>query len=204
MGYYLVLDLEMSGTDVEWHEIIQIGAVLYNEKWEELGQFLDNVYPQNREAFSASAEKVHGLSWEDLQDAPMLHEILPELEDWIVEKVGIRKPTQAQKEGTLRSVMICGQSVITDINFLKFAYKKEKLKWTYSNTLIDLHTLSYFVFEIFKQNQMETPKGRSLGKIAEFFGFTREDSLHNALEDAVLTGKCFKKIMEYTQKLKIV
>ncbi len=203
MAYYLVLDLEMSGTDVGWHEIIQIGAVLYNENWEELGQFLDNAFPENQEAFSIPAQEVHGLSWEELQDAPMLHELLPELEDWILEKIGIRKPTKIQKENTLRNVMICGQSVINDINFLKFAYKKEKIKWAYSNTLIDLHTLSYFVFEIFRQNQMDTPKGRSLGKIAEFFGFIREDSLHNALEDAVLTGKCFQKIMEFTKKMKI-
>ncbi|TAG04904.1 MAG: 3'-5' exonuclease [Cytophagia bacterium] len=203
MAHYLVLDLEMSGTNVEYNEIIQIGAVLYDENWKELGQFLDNVYPEDKDNFSASAEAVHGLTWEELQDAPMLHELLPELEDWIVEKIGIRKPTTTQKENTLRNVIICGQSVINDINFLKFAYKKENLKWNYSYTLMDLHTLSYFLFEIFKENKMDTPKGRSLGKIAEFFGFNREDSLHNALEDAVLTGKCFKKIMEYTKTLTI-
>jgi DNA polymerase-3 subunit epsilon len=201
---YLVLDLELSGTEVGWHEIIQIGAVLYNQDWQELGQFLDNVFPENRESFSVKAEEVHGLSWEDLQDAPMLHELLPELEDWILEKLGIRNPTLAQKEGTLRNVIICGQSVINDINFLRFAYRKEKMKWCFSNTLIDLHTLSYFVFEIFRQNKMDVPKGRSLGKIAEFFGFEREDTLHNALEDAILTAKCFKKMIEYTKKLKFI
>ena len=47
MTYYLVLDLELSGTEVGWHEIIQIGAVLFDQQWNELGQFLDDVCPEN-------------------------------------------------------------------------------------------------------------------------------------------------------------
>ena len=58
---YLVVDLEMSGPEPGYHEIIQIGAVLLNDNWVELGTFLTNVYPENEEAFTASAEKVHGL-----------------------------------------------------------------------------------------------------------------------------------------------
>ncbi|TAE17887.1 MAG: 3'-5' exonuclease [Bacteroidetes bacterium] len=202
MTYYLVLDLELSGTEVGWHEIIQIGAVLFDQQWNELGQFLDDVCPENEESFSSSAEKVHGLSWGELQDAPMIYDLLPEFEDWVIEKIGLRNPSLQERENALRRVIICGQSVINDINFLRHAYNKEKLKWNFSNVLIDLHTLFFYYEEILRANKRETAKGRSLGKIASFFGYHREDTLHNALEDSILTAKCLKHIIEAAKDLK--
>jgi DNA polymerase III subunit epsilon len=202
MNYYLVLDLEMSGMEVGWHEILQIGAVLYDPNWQELGQFLDNACPENQESFSTSAEKVHGLTWEELQDAPMIYDLLPELEDWILEKMNVRKPSLDEREKALRKVVICGQSVINDINFLRHAYNHEKMKWSFANALIDLHTLFFFYEEILRANNLETARGRSLGKIAALFGYHREDTLHNALEDAILTGKCLKHIFQAGKTLK--
>ncbi len=203
MSYFLVIDLEMSGMEADWHDIIQIGAVLYDSNWEEKGQFLDDVYPQNIDAYSAGAEKVHGISKYELEDAPLLSELLPELEDWILEKLGHSNLNANQKESILRNVILCGQSVINDINFLKVAYKREKMKFPFSFTLIDLHTLSYFVFQILHNFGEPTPKGRSLGVIASFFGFERENDTHNALEDAILTAKCLKKMWEIAKKLKL-
>ena len=49
---YLVVDLEMSGPEPGYHEIIQIGAVLLNDNWVELGTYLSNVYPENEEALT--------------------------------------------------------------------------------------------------------------------------------------------------------
>lgn len=205
---YLVLDLEMSGPDPEYNEIIQIGAVLFDDEWVEKGQYLTNVYPENKEAFTASAEKVHNLSLADLENAPMIYDVLPELEEWIIEKLGIRK-TAAGTDNMpyLRNVVICGQSVINDIHFLKEAYRYEKLKWPYSRVLMDLHTLSFFLFRLLKQTATKTtnqtatggkpaPRGLSLRDVAGYFGLEREDDFHNALEDAVLTAACFKKIFQ--------
>ena len=47
---YLVLDLEMTGPEPDYNEIIQLGAVLYDDTWLERGQYLTNVYPENKEA----------------------------------------------------------------------------------------------------------------------------------------------------------
>jgi DNA polymerase-3 subunit epsilon len=201
MTYFLVVDLEMTGPELGWNEIIQIGAVLYNESWQELGRYLQNVYPENEEAFSVSAEKVHGLSIEDLDDAPMQYEVLPAFEDWLCQKMGLRNPSLADKERAFRNTILCGQSVIYDINFLKFAYRKEKIKWSFSNTLIDLHTLSYFVFQILQKNAQPVPKSLSLKAIAQYFGYERELDTHNALEDAHLTGLCLKQVMRFSDKL---
>lgn len=192
---YLVLDLEMTGPEPDYNEIIQIGAVLFDDNWLEQGQYLTNVYPENEEAFSSHSEKIHNLSLADLEDAPMIYDVLPELEDWILEHLNIRVPAgQLDKTPYLREVIICGQSVINDINFLKEAYRLEKMKWPYSRTLVDLHTLGYFVFRILRKNGQVTPKNLSLKAIAAHFGFEREDEYHNALEDAVLTAKCLKEV----------
>ena len=202
---FLVLDLEMTGPEPDYNEIIQIGAVLFDDNWVERGQYLTNVYPENKEAFSSSSEKIHNLSLTDLDDAPMIYDVLPELEEWICEKLDLRVPKgQLDRTPFLRDVIICGQSVINDINFLKEAYRYEKLKWPYSRVLLDLHTLAYFTFRVLKANGRRVPDRLSLTAIASHFGFAREDGFHNALEDAVLTAQCLKEVFKLSEKMKLV
>ena len=74
--YYLVFDLEMSGGEPGWHEIIQIGAILYDENWNFLGDYLCNVCPENKEAFSRPAEEIHDLTWDELQNELLIDEVL--------------------------------------------------------------------------------------------------------------------------------
>ncbi|WNJ15909.1 3'-5' exonuclease [Pontibacter sp. G13] len=202
---YLVMDLEMTGLEPGWHEIIQIGAVLYNDNWEELGRFLTNVYPENEESYSIPALEVHGLTWEELEDAPMMNEVLPKFENWILETQGI-SPKHAdgrQKSQALRDTVICGQSVINDINFLKFAYKDEHLKWPFNFTLVDLHTLTFFLFPILERAGQKVPQRRSLEAVAGFFGYSRESEEHNALEDSVLTGLCLREVFRLGAQLNL-
>ncbi|WP_266365057.1 3'-5' exonuclease [Tellurirhabdus rosea] len=202
---FLVLDLEMTGPEPDYNEIIQIGAVLFDDRWKELGQYLTNVYPENEDAFSSHSEKIHNLSLADLEDAPMIYDVLPELENWILEKLNIRVPAgQLDKTPYLRDVIICGQSVMNDINFLKEAYRLEKMKWPYSRTLVDLHTLAYFVFRVLRKNGKNTPKGLSLKAISAYFGLEREDEFHNALEDAILTAKCLKEVFRLGDGFQLV
>ncbi|SDC00193.1 3'-5' exonuclease [Williamwhitmania taraxaci] len=202
---YLSIDLEMSGTEPGWHEIIQIGAVLYNENWVELDRYISNVYPENEESYSQSSFEVHGLSLADLDDAPMLNEVLPDFEAWILKtlNVPVNKGNQNIATNALRSVAICGQSVIYDINFMRFAYRQEKLQWPFSNQTIDLNNLAFYLFAILKENGVAIPKGLSLTAIADFFHLEREGESHNALEDAVITGECLKRVMEYTKQLSL-
>jgi DNA polymerase III subunit epsilon len=198
---FLVLDLEMTGPEPDYNEIIQVGAVLFDDDWNERGQYLTNVYPENEDAFSSESEKIHNLSLAELQDAPMIYDVLPEMEEWIIKQLGlVKRGPSTDNSGLLRDVIICGQSVINDINFLKEAYRLEKLKWPYSRTLIDLHTLAYFVFRVLKKRKQRVPDRLSLTAIAAYFGFEREGDFHNALEDAVLTAQCLKKVFELGEK----
>ena len=202
---YLVLDLEMTGPEPDYNEIIQIGAVLFDDNWVEKGQYLTNVYPENEDAFSSSSEQIHNLSLADLQDAPMIYDVLPEMEAWICRQLNIRvPPDQSDRTPLLRGVIICGQSVINDINFLREAYRYEKLKWPYSRVLLDLHTLSYFVFRVLRANGRPVPDRLSLTAIAHYFGYAREEGFHNALEDAVLTAQCLKAVFTLGEQMKLL
>ncbi|MBL7978482.1 MAG: 3'-5' exonuclease [Bacteroidetes Order II. Incertae sedis bacterium] len=198
---FLVLDLELSGSEPGWHEIVQIGAVLCDSQWGERSTFLSNVYPENEESFSEPSRKVHGLSLDDLEEAPMLHELLPELEEWIIGSLPIRpaKHIPGSRERALREVIICGQSVIYDINFLRYAYRQEKKNWPFSHQILDLHTLSYLYFDVMGGAEGDVPHSRSLGSIAKWFGFERADNTHNALEDSLLTAKCFREMTQRIQ-----
>jgi DNA polymerase-3 subunit epsilon len=193
---FLVLDIEMTGPEPGWNEIIQIGAEFFNDQWQSLGTYLQNVYPENEEAFTAKSEEVHGLSIDDLEEAPMIFDVIPEFEAWI-KKLNSGKPN-------LSNVIICGQSVVYDINFLRFAYRKEKINWPFSNKQIDLHTVSYLFFKILEKNGQSVPRSLSLGSVSGYFGFEREDETHNALEDAQLTARCFKEFFKLIDKVKLV
>lgn len=194
----------MTGPEPDYNEIIQIGAVLFDDDWTEKGRYLTNVYPENEDAFSSSSEKIHNLSLADLEDAPMMYDVLPAMEEWICKQLGIRVPPgQLDRTPFLRNVIICGQSVINDINFLKEAYRYEKLKWPYSRVLLDLHTLAYFTFRVLKANGRSVPDRLSLTAIANYFGFAREDGFHNALEDAVLTAQCLKEVFKLAEAMQL-
>jgi len=193
---YLVLDLEMTGPEPDYNEIIQIGAELYDDEWDLKGEFLTNVYPENEDAFSTHSEEIHGIPIDELDEAPMIYDVITDFEAWI------RKKLFLQENDPLKRVIICGQSIINDINFLSYAYKKEKLPWPFSFHLLDLFTMSYFGFLIMENNEQPIPKGRSLEKVAQYFGFERESETHNALEDAKLTARCFKAFFEMSKEVK--
>lgn len=194
---YLVFDLEMTGPEPDYNEIIQIGAEIYDDEWKKKGEYLTNVYPENEDAFSGHSEAIHGIPLDELDEAPMMYDVLPEFEAWI------RKSLNMQPNDALWKVISCGQSVINDINFLSYAYKKEKLKWPFSFQLIDLHTISYYGFMILRKNGEATPKSLSLESVAKYFGFSRESDTHNALEDAKLTARCLKAFFDLTGEFKL-
>ncbi len=191
---YVCVDLEMTGGALDWNEIIQIGAVLLDENFNEIDTFLSNVYPENEEAFSSASEAIHNLSLDELEDAPMIYEVLEKFEQWLCKKCNFFNTNE------LRKLQICGQGVINDINFLKTAYENENMTWNFPYTFIDLQNISFFVFETLKNNQVQVPKRRGLDAIASFFQLEREGEFHNALEDAQLTAQCLKEMMSYSKK----
>lgn len=194
---YLILDLEMTGTKSGYHEIIQIGAVLADNNWNQISEFESLVYPNNPQTVSKYSEEIHGISLADLDDAPLDYEVIEDFENWI------RKNLRKDPFQNLRGVIPCGQSVINDINFLRTKYDELNLEWPFSSKMIDLLSISFIFFQIFDNNGIKKPKSMSLQSIAKMFNIEREEDTHNALEDAKITYLCFKEYLKMAKSFKI-
>ena len=164
---YLIFDLEMTGTESDFHDIIQIGAILTDDKWNKISEFESLVYPDNPENFSKFSEEIHGISLSDLEDAPPAYEVFDDFEQWI--KTNLKR----KQNENMYDVILCGQSVINDINFLKFKYSELNLQWPFSSKLIDLLTISFIFYKIFDINDINRPKSMSLKSVAQMFEIER-------------------------------
>ena len=189
---YLVVDLEMTGPDPEFHDFIQIGAVLADDRWNYIDEFETLVYPDNEDAFSVYAEKIHGLSIHDLYDAPASFEALEMMEQWAIQKF-------AKSHRHLRQIVVSGQSVFNDISFLRAKYQRHKMPWPYAYKMLDLMNVAYVFYKIFDANKIARPKHYNLDTIAGIFGLERGSENHDALEDARLTFECFKRFYKLTR-----
>jgi len=78
---YVALDLETTGLMAGTDRIVEIGAVRFRDSGAEVARFQRLVNPQRR--MSAAAFAIHGLSDDDLADAPPAHEVLPEFLDFL-------------------------------------------------------------------------------------------------------------------------
>ncbi len=192
---YLIFDLEMSGPEVGYHDIIQIGAVLADDQWNKISEFESLAYPENPDTLTDAAEEIHGISLIDLEEAPALFEVLENFENWI------KKTLKLQSNDPLHGIVLCGQSVVNDINFLKFSYEELNMPWSFSHKMYDLMTMTFMMYQIFDNHKMSHPKSMSLKSVAEYFHLNRENEQHNALEDARLTFECMKEYMKLMKNL---
>jgi len=196
---YLSIDLEMSGMNPGKDRILQMGAVLMNSNIEEFASFFSLIHPGlSKEKFAEESRGTifHGLGWEDLENAPPLVEILNSFEAWLLKSNGWKKRKK------LKHLILVGQSLIHDLEFLRDAYRKTNLSWPYSHTTIDLYNLTFLLFPMLKDNGDEVPRSRSLESVATYFGLSRKGEYHNSLEDARLTSCCFREIMAITKRFK--
>ena len=196
MGY-LFIDLEMTGTEYGYHDIIQIGAVLTDINYNEISQFSTLVYPQNEDVFSQESENIHGISIFDLEEAPMIYDSIELLENWI------RKSLHFRQGDSLKNIVLCGQSIMNDINFLMASYKEQHLSWPFSYRILDLMTLTDVVYRLLDKKNIERPKSYSLRSASKFLKIHIENEKHDALEDAQLTLKCFKRYNEILDEMLI-
>jgi len=78
---FVALDLETTGLRAATDRIVEIGAVRFLETGQETGRYQRLVNPQR--PMSPGAYAVHGLSDDDLADAPTAREVLPEFIEFL-------------------------------------------------------------------------------------------------------------------------
>ncbi len=183
---YLVIDLEMSGPDPDYHDIIQLSAIFTDLKWNSIDEYDTLIYPDNPDAFSVYAEEVHGINIHELEDAPTMDEALEDFTRWV------KGHFSTKNDNVLRNVVCAGHTVYNDVAFLRSAYVRHHLSWPFSYKILDLVSIAHFANRMLRANGYETPSSYSLDSIAEYFDIEREGENHDALEDAKITLECFK------------
>ena len=87
---HIVIDLEMNALDKKFkdeklicgREIIQIGAVLLDDQYQEIGYFNTLVKPQYNERIERKFEKLTGISTKMVQNAPVFAEAMEQFFSW--------------------------------------------------------------------------------------------------------------------------
>ncbi|AHW59956.1 DNA polymerase-3 subunit epsilon [Draconibacterium orientale] len=195
--HYLCLDLEMSGQIPGVHDVIQIGAVLLDDKFEQISTFESLIYPENEADFDPGSKRIHGISRFELEEAPSLEETIEDLEYWLQGEGGF--PSRK----AMCDIKICGQGINNDISFLKASYETVNLTWPFAYQYIDLQDIMLFYKTILEANGKEVPKGLGLNAIAEYLDMERTRNKHNALEDAELTGYCLSELFRRAKEVKL-
>lgn len=160
---YVCLDLETTGLDPKKDKIIEIGAVRVRDG--EIAAILETFINPGR----TLDERITGLTGivdRQLQDAPDIREILPELLDFIGDDV------------------LLGHSVLFDYSFVKRAAVNEKL--TFEKNGIDTLKLA--------RKFLPDLESRSLEFLCRHFGI--EHSAHRAIADAKATSVLYKRLAE--------
>ena len=164
---YVVIDIETTGLDPNWDDIIEVGALRVSGG-NVVDEFSSLVKPESGQVPSFIS-KLTGITNEMLADAPRIDDILPRYRDFIGDSVTL------------------GHNVHFDINFLYDQYV-DILNVPLSNDFVDTLRLSRKLFPEFEDY--------SLVSLIESFGI-QGNSFHRSLSDCHHTHALYEKIKDH-------
>ena len=141
---HVVVDLEMNALDKRFvkekqicgREIIQIGAILLDDQYKEIGSFSTLVKPQYNERVEPYFEQLTGISTEMVQDAPVFQEAIKQFFDWCrnqKDDIRIYQWSESDYEQILAEAELKGVALVsTDWELLQ---KFENLQKEYGDKL---------------------------------------------------------------------
>lgn len=171
---FTVIDIETTGLDPNYDEIIEIGAMKVRDNvivatFESLikpdGYYsYDDDDNETFEYVDAFITELTGITNEMLESAPLIEDVLPKFIDFIGDDV------------------LIGHNVNFDINFL-YDSLEDNLQFIFKNDFIDLMRLSRKLYPEFKNHKLKT--------VAESLK-VNTDNNHRALKDCSITLECFQ------------
>lgn len=124
----IVLDIETTGLKVkEGAEILEISAIKYDNKGEEISKFVKKIKP--KKDIPEFITKLTGITYEDMKDAPMIEDVVDEVKLFLGEET------------------IVGHNVEFDLTFIKHFFEINDIK-DYRPKTIDTLTLARKKIEI--------------------------------------------------------
>lgn len=165
---FLAIDLEMTGLDPSNDDILEVAAVPIKNL--ELGKedaFYSEIHPQKN--IPAKSKAIHGLRGKELEKAPPLDSVLPQLFKIFTNRI------------------IVSHNARIDLDFLRAKSKIAGVMFP-SNPSIDTISLA--------KTLHPNKKKPNLDELLAEFGYNPRKGTHNALDDALHTAQVFLKMVD--------
>ena len=177
--HIVITDIETTGPNTTEHEIIEIGAVLIEQKTLKIiDTFESKVKPQHPQTATHKAIKTNGFNLSAWESAPTL-------------KLVIRRYSKFT-----RNALFCAHNVSFDWKFIELAFDQ-----TESNNLMDYHQvdLSTLSFELLRHKKL---RNFSMNEVARYLGITPEPLPHRGINGARTEYQIYKKLRAVIAKNK--
>lgn len=165
---YVVYDLETTGTDPRRDDILEIAAQRYRGETPVGAPFYTLVHPERKRFIPKAASRVHGITWDDVADAPSLAEVLP------------------------RFLAYVGDDTLVGHNVRQFDHRfldralGEHLNRGLTNVTVDTLEMARRLFPDERRHTLE--------QVARFLGVPAIQS-HRAGEDVELTARVYHRLL---------
>ena len=172
----IVLDLECTGSDWRYYDIIQMGAVKVDESLNTLSTFCEMVSPMG-DIYQEAAQKVHKIDFNYAKENGLsLEDCISKFEAWC---------------GDPHVYYLCSWGVMFDISYLQEAYRKVNRKYPFSYRTYDAASVVRF----FVASMGLLHKRCGEGACAKVLGISTEhEKKHNALYDSELTVRLLQEV----------
>lgn len=165
------LDLETGGLDPCAHDILEIGALIFNTETKDVEKLFSLKVKPVRDIDSEAA-KVNGYSEEE----------------WIKDSVSLKQAMETLTNFVKGSVMVA-QNVVFDASFLQQAEKRTGVTLPFSRHKVDLVTLAWLKVPPY------TLRSYSLKNLCAYLNVPPEPDVHRALNGAMAAYECYKKLI---------
>lgn len=166
-----IVDLETTGLDAYVHEIVDIGAIIFDSKTPDEYEIIDcRVKPIHLETADPAALKVNGYNAAEWESAPTITEGLQLL--------------QQKASGAI----FISYNVTFDWSFIQQAYKNSPLRNPFNYHKFCLMTLAW--------SRLPHAQSLKLREICALLDIPPEPEIHKALNGAKRAFEVYKKIMQ--------
>lgn len=168
------IDLEMTGSDPQVHEIIEVGwLVVEGRNFKVLSEYEAKVKPEHIETADPEGLKVAGYSQKEWKNAKSLKIVL--------EKLANVAP----------NAMLVGLAVFHDWEFLERAFTRYNIMPKFNYRLLPIEAMAFI--KLYNDQKLQSLSLRT--GLARYYGIDFPEA-HGALVDAKLSFQVFKRLME--------
>jgi len=170
---YMALDLETSGLDPRRERILGVGMVPLRGgviQWGE--RYFSLVHPEGFDRLAGEAIAVHQILPAELDEAPVLSEVLQAIEE------------------RLEGHVLLAHHAPLDVGFLRVAWRAAGRRWPRPQVVDTRLLVARLERRLHQLHPYGRPLSRALGEIRETLELPRYD-YHHALTDALATAELF-------------